>query len=302
MERDANYGLIGGLTLALLAAAFGFILWLGQSQFARNFDEYRIIFDGPVRGLSEGGEVQFNGIPVGEITRISLDPRNPNRVLAGVRLREDTPVRVDSTAATESQGITGGSYIQISAGTPSKPLLKEVSKETLPVIKAEKSSLQSLMDGGGALLADASQALERVNRTLSDENIENVSAAIADVRATTAELRSSRGMFSKAEQAFARLDRAAADIEAAAASARTAIDGDGRKTFADVSAAARDLREGSAEARVVIHRLDDAASGLAAPDRSGIAATLKSLDSAAQEIEQLAGQLRRTPRERKLPQ
>src|SRR3546814_5064884 len=98
------------------------------------------------------------------------------------------------------------------------------------------------MDGGGALLADASQALERVNRTLSDENIENVSAAIADVRATTAELRSSRGMFSKAEQAFARLDRAAADIEAAAASARTAIDGDGRKTFADVSAAARDLR------------------------------------------------------------
>src|SRR3546814_19390273 len=102
--------------------------------------------------------VQFNGIPVGEITRISLDPRNPNRVLAGVRLREDTPVRVDSTAATESQGITGGSYIQISAGTPSKPLLKEVSKETLPVIKAEKSSLQSLMDGGGALLEDASQA------------------------------------------------------------------------------------------------------------------------------------------------
>src|SRR3546814_18284810 len=86
------------------------------------------------------------------------------------------------------------------------PVLKEVSKETRPVIKAEKSSLQSLMDGGGALLADASQALERVNRTLSDENIENVSAAIADVRATTAELRSSRGMFSKAEQAFARLE------------------------------------------------------------------------------------------------
>src|SRR3989344_1356635 len=85
----------------------------------------------------EGGGVQFNGIPVGEITRISLDPRNPNRVLAGVRLREDTPVRVDSTAATESQGITGGSYIQISAGTPSKPLLKEGSKETLQVIKAE---------------------------------------------------------------------------------------------------------------------------------------------------------------------
>src|SRR3546814_11647831 len=139
------------------------------------------------------------------------------------------------------------------------------------------------MDGGGALLADASQALERVNRTLSDENIENVSAAIADVRATTAELRSSRGMFSKAEQAFARLDRAAADIEAAAASARTAIDGDGRKTFADVSAAARDLRGGIAEARVVIHRLDDDARGWAVHDGAGVAANLKLPDNRAAE-------------------
>src|SRR3546814_2363063 len=94
----------------------------------------------------------------------------PIWVLAGVRLREDTPVRVDSTAATESQGITGGSYIQISAGTPSKPLLKEVSKETLPVIKAEKSSLQSLMDGGGALLADASQALDRKSTRLNSSH------------------------------------------------------------------------------------------------------------------------------------
>ena len=80
-------------------------------------------------GTAEPQRQRFMG------SRPSLDPRNPNRVLAGVRLREDTPVRVDSTAATESQGITGGSYIQISAGTPSKPLLKEVSKETLPVIK-----------------------------------------------------------------------------------------------------------------------------------------------------------------------
>src|SRR3546814_4114736 len=87
MERDANYGLIGGLTLALLAAAFGFILWLGQSQFARNFDEYRLIFDDPDRGLSEGGEVQFNGIPVGEITRTRLDPRNPNREIGRAHVR-----------------------------------------------------------------------------------------------------------------------------------------------------------------------------------------------------------------------
>ena len=57
MEREANYGLIGGLTLVLLGAAFAFVLWLGQSQFTSDFDEYRVVFDGPVRGLNQGSEV-----------------------------------------------------------------------------------------------------------------------------------------------------------------------------------------------------------------------------------------------------
>ncbi len=302
MEREANYGLIGGVTLVLLGAAFAFVLWLGQSQFASDFDEYRVVFDGPIRGLNEGSEVQFNGIPVGEITSIQLDPNNPNLVVTEIRVREDTPVRSDSKATTESEGITGGKHIQIGAGTPSKPLLKESSTDPRPTIEPEKSSMQSLMDGGGEVLGDASEVLGRVSRTLSDENIENISAAIADVRATTEQLRASRGMFEKAEQTFARLDRAAGDIEGAAQSARAAIDGDGRDAFADVSAAAKDLKTGIAEARTVIQRLDSAASGLAGPDGSGIAQTLESLDEAAIEVEQLSRQLRHKPRERKLPQ
>lgn len=302
MERHANYGLIGGLTIGLLAAAFAFVFWLGQSQFANSFDEYRVVFTGPVRGLSEGGEVQFNGIKVGEITRIRLDPRNPNRVITDVRLNEDTPVRVDSTAATESQGITGVSYIQISAGTPTRPLLLDVADDAVPVIKAEDSSMQSLIEGGGQLVARAAEALNRVNRTLSDDNIANISQAIADVRATTGELRAHRAMFARAEEMFARLDRAAADIEGAADSARGTIEGDGRQAFADMSSAARDLREGVAEARVVVGRINVAAARMAGEDGSGIAETLDSLNGAAAEIEQLARQLQQSPRERKLPQ
>lgn len=300
MEREANYGLIGGLTLVLLGAAFAFVLWLGQSQFTSDFDEYRVVFDGPVRGLNQGSEVQFNGIPVGEVTSIQLDPDNPNLVVTEIRVREDTPVRSDSTATTESEGITGGKHIQIGAGTPTKPFLMESSSDKRPTIQAEESSMESLMDGGGEVLADASEVLSRVNRALSDENIENISSAIADVKATTEQLRASRGMFETAEQTLVRLDRAAADVEGAAQSARTTIEGDGREAFADVSAAARDLKAGIAEARTVIQQLDTATSGLAGPDGSGIAQTLESLDKAATEVEQLSRQLRRNPRERKL--
>lgn len=297
MERHANYGLIGGLTIGLLAAAFAFVFWLSQAQFASSFDEYRIIFTGPVRGLSEGGEVRFNGIRVGEITKIRLDPRNPNRVLTDVRVADGTPVRVDSTAATESQGITGVTYIQISAGTPSRPLLKEASSDAMPVIRAEDSSMQALIEGGGELVARASEALRRINRTLSDENIANVSLAIADVRATTAELRARRTMFARAESMFNRLDRAARDIESAAESAEAAIDGDGRRAFADMSAAAQDLRQTVVEAREAIGKVNAAAGKLAGDDGAGIGETLESIDAAARSLETLAREIRQSPRE-----
>jgi phospholipid/cholesterol/gamma-HCH transport system substrate-binding protein len=297
MERHANYGLIGGLTIGLLAAAFAFVFWLGQAQFASSFDEYRIIFTGPVRGLSEGSEVQFNGIKVGEITKIRLDPRNPNRVLTDVRVTDGTPVRVDSTAATESQGITGVSYIQITAGTPSRPLLKERSSDPMPVIRAEDSSMQALLEGGGELVARASEALRRINSTLSDDNIANVSLAIADVRATTAELRSRRAMFARAESMFDRLDRAARDIESAAESAEAAIDGDGRRAFSDMSQAAQDLRGTVAEAREAIGKINVAAGTLAGDQGTGIGETLESIDAAARSLETLTREIRQSPRE-----
>jgi phospholipid/cholesterol/gamma-HCH transport system substrate-binding protein len=77
MERNANYALVGLATTVLVLGLIFFVVWLARLQFAEDFDEYDIIFQGPVRGLNTGGEVHFNGIRVGEVSDISLDPRNP---------------------------------------------------------------------------------------------------------------------------------------------------------------------------------------------------------------------------------
>ena len=94
-------------------------------QFNQDYDVYDIVFKGPVRGLSQGGEVHFNGIKVGEVTKISLDKVDPTQVIARARVTSDVPIRVDSYATLEPQGITGVNYVQITAGTPAKPLLKD---------------------------------------------------------------------------------------------------------------------------------------------------------------------------------
>ena len=125
MERDAHYAAVGIATVALLVALAVFTIWLARLQFNKDYDVYDIVFYGPVRGLSEGGEVHFNGIRVGEVTNLNLDPKKGDQVIARVRLNGTTPVRVTSRAQLEPQGITGLNYIQITAGTPESALLKD---------------------------------------------------------------------------------------------------------------------------------------------------------------------------------
>ncbi len=107
MERNANYFLVGLISLILLILSAVFVTWLARVQFAQDYAIYDISFVGPVRGLSEGGEVHFNGIKVGEVTKISLDPKDTKRVIAKARITSDVPIRTDSYATLEPQGITG---------------------------------------------------------------------------------------------------------------------------------------------------------------------------------------------------
>jgi len=291
MERHANYALVGAASIALLIAALVFVVWLGGS--AKQSDSYRIVFQGPVRGLSVGGEVQFNGIKVGEIGGIRLDERDPNRVITDIELTRGTPVRVDSVASTESQGISGVSVVQISAGTPSKPLLKATNRSERPVIPSKRNAMSSLLQGGGQVLAGATEAMDRVKKLLSDRNIANISEAIQDVRLTTAELAANRAMFAHAGSALAKLDRAADDIRGAAASVRRIADGDGKRAFSDISQAANDLKSAVRDARGVIAKLGTQGADVG----NNVNATLLTLQDTAETLDSLIREIRRSPRE-----
>ena len=98
METKANYVLIGAFTL--LVGVFGllFALWAANWSSQREWRNYRIIFNEPVTGLTEGSGVRYNGINVGSIETLSLVPDDPRQVVAVVRLQEDTPIKTDTTA------------------------------------------------------------------------------------------------------------------------------------------------------------------------------------------------------------
>ena len=295
MEREANFALVGLVSVVLVIGALIFVVWLAQFQFNQKYDEYRINFRGPVSGLSRGGEVQFNGIKVGEITRIELDPRDPNHVQTDIRIEHGTPVRVDSSAQTAALGITGVKYVQINPGTRSRPLLREASRDRRPVIPARQSQLAAVVENASQLFEDGAQALTRVNRLLSDGNIANISRTFDDVAAVSGELRARRQMFANIESTFARLDRAAAELQATAATVRGGLGGRGG-VLAQITTSVAELNRAVADTRTLIGRVNgsvDDVSGTTIPELN---ASLAAVQRAADSLGELTADIRRDPR------
>ena len=296
MERQANYALVGALSVVLLLGALIFIVWLAQLSFNQTYDEYRIQFRGPVSGLSKGGEVQFNGIKVGEITRIALDPRDPNLVVTDIQIDGGTPVRVDSEAQTAALGITGVKYVQITPGTANRPLLRDVSRDDPPVIAARRARLEGFVQDAASLMEGGAEAITRLNRLLSDSNINTVSTALGDVGAVTAELRERRTMFARLDSTFTKLDRAATELQLAAASARSMLGGQGRGVLGEVGTAAGELRSAVADARGLISRADRSVIQLSATTLPELNAALGSIQETAASLDNLASDIRQDPR------
>ncbi len=202
METRASYILVGSFVLAILAGLFVFTVWVAKVQLEETRQPYYIYFTGSVTGLQEGSPVRYRGIPVGTVTDIRLDPNDVSRVRVTIEVQEGTPIKTDSIASLEVQGITGGAYIQISGGTELSELLRTAHDSGVPVIPSRPSSLTVFVDAAPQLLNRALDLTNRMADLLTPQN----QAAIADIlqstRTLTAELaKASNGLESTMQQA-----------------------------------------------------------------------------------------------------
>lgn len=175
METHARYFLIGAFSLSILALLLLFALWLGKLELNKDYQSYDIRFEESVAGLAKGGLVQFQGVQVGEVRKLWLDPKDPRVVIVRVRMTEQTPIKTDTKAQLSFTGLTGVAVIELIGGTPEAQLLREASSESVPVIASIPSTLTKLMVDGTGALKDAQKLIERVTVVFSDANVQRVS-------------------------------------------------------------------------------------------------------------------------------
>src|SRR6201987_1488010 len=161
METRANYVLIGAFTLAVIAAAFGFVLWFQSLHTTKARSPLRIIFEGPAAGLRNGGSVNFNGIRVGEVISVKLD--NPRRVVALAMVENSAPIRKDTLVGLEFQGLTGVAAISLKGGEEAAPSVP-LDEDGIPVLTADPNRLQDVTEA-------IRGTLQNINKIVADNQV-----------------------------------------------------------------------------------------------------------------------------------
>ena len=221
METRANHVVIGCFVLAVVAGVFGFVIWLAKIDIDREIATYAITFHNAVTGLSVGGDVRFNGIRVGEVTRIKIDRDNLERVLVRVDLEADTPVRENTVASLEFQGITGVSYIQLSGGGADKTLLWPPANEgEVPEIGSEPSAIQELFAGAPELIDRFALLVNRAALVVSDKNLAHLTNILENAEVISQHV-AEKGP--EIGQTIENINRMTADLSAAAADFRKLV-------------------------------------------------------------------------------
>jgi phospholipid/cholesterol/gamma-HCH transport system substrate-binding protein len=181
MEAKVNFVLVGIFVLVLGAALVGGVLWLSSGRYyGRSYAIYQTYMS-EVSGLNANAPVKYRGVDVGSVRRIVLDPANVEQVQLTLAIETGTPVKEDTVAILQTQGLTGIAYVDLTSGRRDSPLLKAKPGEEYPVIRSGPSLLSRLDTAVTALLAGLTRATDNFNALLNEDNRRAIAKTLADL-------------------------------------------------------------------------------------------------------------------------
>jgi phospholipid/cholesterol/gamma-HCH transport system substrate-binding protein len=291
METRAHHVLIGAFTLVVVALAVLFALWLGKTSLNRQYSYYDIVFTEAVTGLSKGSPVQYNGIQIGEVSQLKLDPKDPRKVLARIQVAADTPIKVDTRAKLGLLGLTGVAFVQLSGGAPTSQPLMPTPDNPVPQIKSETSALSALLASGSDVVTSINGILDRLGKIISEQNVARINSTLKSIDQTTSTLAAERDdLRTLIREAAA----ASKQLNQTLAGANQLVNGPGRQTLDHAAAAMASLQKTTQTLdELLTENQGSLQSGLRGVDQIGPA--LRELRSTLRDIHQITSQLQANP-------
>lgn len=303
MEPRAHHILIGAFSIITVLSGFLFVLWLGSFQIAAQFAYYDIRFKDGVSGLSVGSEVRYNGVKVGEVSRLRFEPDEPGVVYVTARIenRPDFTIRSDSLISLEFLGITGLTYVHIIGGTTNAEMMPVVTDAdgALPVIEAQASAIQLLFAGAPEVLLQSQMALAQLNELLGTENRAAIANTLKNIEALTADFAGQSDNIAKTMESVsvlsASLAEASGEFEAVARELKTFISSDARALAADIDATVQSIDRVARLSEAVIAENREAVNAFTGQGLAQVGQLLSETRQLVQSIDRLAGRVESDP-------
>ncbi|HVU29022.1 MAG TPA: MlaD family protein [Sphingomicrobium sp.] len=245
METRSNYIMVGAVTVALLIGTLLFIVWLAGLS-GKSTKCYDIYFPA-VGGIAKGSNVSFSGVPVGQVSKISLLPNRPEFVWVRIEVDQQTPVLEGTTAEIHSISLAGANEIQLNGAERGRPPITQMGPQGCPVIPASASGLSALLNSAPELLARIQRLTERLTELLNDKNQNSISDILENIDATTAVIRKNAPAMAQTLQearvAAHNAAIAANNIAALSSNANNIVNGQGREAVANLNQAIVSARQ-----------------------------------------------------------
>jgi phospholipid/cholesterol/gamma-HCH transport system substrate-binding protein len=293
MEREANYAAVGAFVLVVALVAALFVYWYSGTRVHRTYQHYEIYFNGSVSGLEQGAPVRYLGVRVGRVVEMRIDPRDAGRVEVIAAIESTTPISPRTIAELNLQGVTGLLYIDLQQSA--QPAPASVPSIEYPVIRAAPSQFDVFMAQLPRLSAAAGGVIQRLNRLLSDRNIDDVSRSLDNLSQASSSLPQT---VTSVNALLVQLRIATAELGATAKSARGVMDTAGPQIVSTVQR----LRTVADNLSQATDRLDKMIAENRSDVRSFTRNSLPQIESfvregraAAESIRQLSSSLRQNP-------
>ncbi len=185
MEKRLSYIVVGSFVIVLTLSLFSFLYWLVKyGDETVKHDYYYTYFTESVSGLSVESLVKYRGVEVGRVKEISINKKNSEEVKVLLEIKKGTPIKQDTYAVLDTQGITGLKYVELKGGSKKSPLV--ISKDgKIGTIKSKKSIMASLFDSSEVISGKINSVLHRIEVMLSDKNVKNFTAIVENLSNTT---------------------------------------------------------------------------------------------------------------------
>ncbi len=296
METRANHIWVGAVTLALLAALAAFIVWIARlGEGAQN--EYDILFEQSVSGLANGSQVSFAGVPVGQVSRIQLWQQDPEYVKVTIKVREDVPVLVGTTATIQAS-FTGVSTILLDGARKDAP---PISCETTacpdgnPVIPPARGGFNEILASAPLLLERLATLTERLTQVLDDDNQTQIQQILRNTNEMTASFAETapavNANLAQLEVTLREAAEALDSFEKVMASTDQVINSEGQSLARELRSTLESINAASASLSRTLDAAEPAAAQLSQSTIPAAEATLRDLEATSRALRKVTERL-----------